>query len=169
MHTLRSPPEGLASVHTFAAPAQPPHHPLDSQFDLSRHRCPMSATPHPLLQYIPEPTKKPRKPPEDRRTKRVALPVSSREYDQIRRLAQVHGCTFTAVLRQAVHSIPPPICDRPVLRELHRLSLDLKEMLRRIQKGLPVAPSVEPLLWQLLEAVNSLKGGPRDQQKDPSP
>lgn len=121
-------------------------------------RCLMSSDPHPLLLYVPERPPKRRKPPEDLRTHRISVPVSSREYDQITHLSHIHGCSHAELLRNAIRAIPPPICDRPALREFLRLAIDARGILRHIQSGAQVPSELGPLLRELLEVLNSLRG-----------
>lgn len=120
----------------------------------------MSSEPHPLVAYIQESPKKHRKSPDDRRTKRIAIPVSPNEFDQIKHLALVHGCTYTAVMRAAVHSIPPPIADRKMLKDIHLKSLELKNLLSSATVGIPLPEDVRTRLQHLLESLTSLGTAP---------
>jgi hypothetical protein len=117
----------------------------------------MSSESHPLVAYIPELPKKHRKLPEDRRTKRIAVPVSPSEFAQITHLALVHGCTFTAVMRTAVHSIPPPLSDRKVLKDIRLMSLELKDLLVTVPVGIPLPEDVRARLHYLLDSLTALE------------
>lgn len=116
----------------------------------------MSSDPHPLLEYVPECPKKHRKLPEDRRTRRIAVPVSPHEYEQITHLALVHGCTFTAVMRAAVNSIPPALADRTVLKEIRLMSQELRDQLTAATVGMPFPEDVRARLLNLLESLTAL-------------
>ncbi len=113
----------------------------------------MSSEPHPLVAYISELPKKHRKLPADRRTKRIAIPVSPNEFAKIMHLA--HGCTYTAVMRAAVDSIPPPIADRKLLKDIRLMSLELKNLLSTMAET-PLSEEVRARLQHLLESMTTL-------------
>ena len=127
----------------------------------------MPTVPHPILNFIPARAPKHRKPVESRRAQRIAVRVSSSEYEEICALAVARRCSLASILRGAVAAIPPSVAVRPVLVEFRRLAGNLNQVLRLLHEGFPAAGEVRSIVEDLHHVLVDLQFSLTNARRDP--
>jgi len=114
---------------------------------------------HPILHMLPEARLKPRKPPEQRRHRRIPVLVCDEEHSRLLAMAMERRCSVSDILRASLHSIPLLPADQQTLDEMARTTAQLSRLLysaNRFQDPealIRLITSIRVLYEQILERM----------------